>query len=113
MKNFPVLALERLEVTYIDIVDKQYAASGRPILNKLFTFAPKVWKYICFPVSQGGKEDFMAFYGANKEASFDWVSVQEGGTVYDVFFNGPPQCRFDQIKKRWRIIYTLQQFSPL
>ena len=114
MATFPVLsrfpgAQGYIEETSKDTVEVASKASGLPIVNKLFTFDPKTWKYNLFLVSQADKNTVAAFYEANKDVPFDWYNYQEA-TTYEVIFEQPPQYSLDKIKIRWQISLTLTQY---
>lgn len=90
------------------------SASGLPVLNKLFTFAGKTWKFTSYLVVQADKETVLTFYEANKDIPFDWSNTQETAPItYEVIFMHPPKCTLDKLKNRWRIVNTFRQYSPL
>ncbi|GAG17489.1 unnamed protein product [marine sediment metagenome] len=89
-------------------------ASGLPVLNKLFTFAGKTWKFTLYLTIQADKETVLTFYEANKDVPFDWSNTQETSPItYEVIFMHPPKCTLDKVKNRWRIVNTFTQYSPL
>jgi len=96
-----------------DAVQIGRKASGLPVLNKLFTFAGKTWKFTLYLVVQADKETVLTFYEDNKDVPFDWANEQEGGTVYEVICLNPPKCTLDKLKNRWRIQFVFAQYSPL
>jgi len=115
---FPVLSRGPGGKSYTEDISKEAVqigvkASGLPVLNKLFTFAPKTWKHTRYLVSQADKVTYMAYYETNKDVPFDWANEQEDGTVYEVIFDGPPKCQLDRIKNRWQIVFVFTQYSPL
>jgi len=117
MATFPTLSRTPgvqgyIEDTSKDAVNIASKASGLPVVNKLFTFDPKTWKYSLFLVSQADKETIAAFYEANKDVPFSWYNYQESET-YEVIFDGPPAYSLDKIKMRWHINLMLVQYSPL
>ncbi len=97
-----------------DAVQIGRKASGLPVLNKLFTFAGKTWKFTLFLVIQADKETVLTFYEANKDVPIDWSNTQEvPPQTYEVIFMHPPKCTLDRVKNRWRIVNTFSQYSPL
>lgn len=102
---------EELSKDAVKIASK---ASGLPVLNKLFTFIPKTWKFTSYLVIQADKETVLAFYLANCDVPFDWSNTQETSPItYEVIFEHPPKCTLDKVKNRWRIVNTFTQYSPL
>lgn len=87
-------------------------ASGLPVVNKLFTFDPKTWKYTLYSVSQADKESIITFYNTYKDVPFDWTNAQNEET-YEVIFGAKPDCQLDGLKTIWRIQLILIQYSPL
>ena len=118
MATFPTLSrtlgaknfAEELSKNTVQVASK---ASGLPVLNKLFTFDPKTWKFTLYLVSQTDKETVLTFYEANKDVPFDWSNTQEGPTTYEVIFDRPPKCKLDKLKTRWTITFMFTQYSPL
>lgn len=119
MATFPVLSRSPGYKGFVEDISKDAVqigkkASGLPVLNKLFTFAGKTWKFTLYLVSQVDKESVLTFYEANKDVPFDWSNVQETAPItYEVIFMHPPKCTLDRLKNRWRIINTFTQYSPL
>lgn len=118
MAQFPTISRSPGSKNYTEELSKgtiQVAkkASGLPLLNKLFTFDAKNWKFTQNLVSQTDKESLITFYEANKDVPFDWKNEQEDDTVYEVVCNSPPKCQLDRLKNRWRIVWSLTQYSPL
>lgn len=118
MATFPVLSRGIGAKGFSEELDKNAVqigktASGLPVLNKLFTFAGKIWKHTRYLVPQADKEEYLTFYEANKDVPFDWVNEQEGGDPYEVIFLAPPKCTLDKLKNRWRIQFVFAQYSPL
>ena len=117
MANFPALSrspgatgfTEELSSETVQIASK---ASGLPVLNKIFTFDPRMFKYTLHLVSQADKESVITFYKANCDIPFDWTNTQDDNT-YEVIFDHPPKCQLDKIKERWKISLTFTQYSPL
>ena len=83
-------------------------ASGRPVLNKLFTFDPRMFDFELRFVSQADKLTVMTFYEENKDVPFNWLNEQDD-EEYEVVFIGPPRCRVDGEKDLWRIGLVLFQ----
>ena len=119
MATFPVLSrspgskgfAEELNKNTVKVASK---ASGLPVLNKLFTFDSKTWKFTLYLVSQTDKESVITFYKANCDVPFDWSNTQETAPItYEVIFARPPKCTLDKVKDRWRIVNTFIQYSPL
>lgn len=118
MATFPVLSRGIGAKGFSELIDPAAVwvgkmASGLPVLNKLFTFAGKTWKYTRYLVIQADKEEYLTFYEANKDVPFDWVNEQEGGEPYEVIFLSPPKCQLDKLKDRWKITFVFAQYSPL
>jgi len=88
------------------------AASGLPVVNKLFTFQPITFKHTLFLVSQVDKDTVMTHYEAYKDVPFNWVNIQDDNT-YEVIYAVPPKLSLDKIETRWRIQLTFIQYSPL
>lgn len=88
-------------------------ASGKPCLNKLFTFLPISWSGTLSFVSQEDMEAVDAFYLANCDKEFYWLNEQDD-TVYEVCFTRPPdiQTQDDDNKEMWKIGLELLQTSP-
>jgi len=87
-------------------------ASGYPVLNKLFTFDPRTWKFALYCVSQTDKSAVITFYEANKDVPFNWKNGQDGET-YEVIFMSKPACQLEDCKDLWLINLILRQNSPL
>ncbi|MBA7696191.1 hypothetical protein ES703_104834 [subsurface metagenome] len=86
-------------------------ASGYPLLNKLFTFAPRLFSFDLPRVPEADKLLIMTFYEANKDIPFLWYNSQDK-TQYEVIFVSKPGCGIDGQKDRWRITLNLLQSSP-
>lgn len=86
-------------------------ASGYPLLNKQFTFAPRTFEFEKRHVSQATKETYMAFYKANKDVAFYWTNEQEG-VQHEIAFARKPRCRIDGDKDEWRISFEFIQTTP-
>lgn len=117
MATFPVLSRSIGAKGFSELIDPAAVqigkkASGLPVLNKLFTFAGKTWKYTRYLVIQADKETYLTFYEANKDVPFDWANEQDSET-YEVIFLGPPKCTLDRLQNRWRIQFVFVQYSPL
>ena len=120
MATFPVLTRLGSSKGYSethsrDAVNVASKASGLPVLNKLFTFDPKTWKYTLKLVTDADKDTLDAFYLANKDVPFDWVNPNpEDAGTYEVIFDKPPQCKVagsDGTSTYWNIMLTLTQYS--
>ncbi|MBA7621511.1 hypothetical protein ES703_28875 [subsurface metagenome] len=86
-------------------------ASGYPFVNKLFTFAPRMFSFGLPCVPEADKQKIMTFYDNNKDVPFYWPNRQDGVT-YEVVFIGKPGCRIDGRRDLWRITLNLLQSSP-
>ena len=86
------------------------AASGYPLLNKLFTFDPRTFSFEMPCVSEVNKLDIMEFYENNKEVPFYWYNKQNK-TQYEVVFVSKPGCRLEGRGDLWRITLVLIQSS--
>lgn len=87
------------------------AASGYPVLNKLFTFDPRRLTPEYRAVSNTSKLAAVAFYEANKDVPFYWFNKHDGVT-YEVCFLSKPGCRLDGRNDLWRIALNLLQTTP-
>lgn len=85
--------------------------SGYPVLNKLYTFDPRLFSYELRSVSQADKETVMSFYENHKDLSFPWYNYQDS-TWYVVCFISKPSCRMDGRKDLWRLGIELCQTEP-
>ncbi len=117
MNNFPTLSTGPSDkvVSYehdSEAVLIRSAANGSPVLNKLFTFDPRTFRYEERFVSNADKLTLMTFYNANKAVPFNWTNDQDAA-VYEVIFLGPPGCRVDGEKDVWRIFLELKQNAPV
>ena len=117
MATFPTISREPEAKGFSELIDPEAmsiakATSGLPVLNKLFTFAPKTFRHTRYFVAQADKETVMTFYGANKDVPFDWLNTQDSNT-YEVIFLGPPKVSLDKINKRWMMVFIFKQYSPL
>ena len=115
---FPVLSRSPGATGYTeeitnDAVQIAQKASGLPVVNKLFTFAPKTWKHTRFLVTQADKEAYLTYYEDNKDVPFNWDNEQEGGTPYEVIFYGSPKCQLNKMNNLWKIVFVFMQYSPL
>lgn len=86
--------------------------SGYSLLNKLFTFDPRTFKFELPCVSDADKKLIMAFYENHKDVPFPWINDQDGNTEYTVVFVGRPGCRLDGRGDLWKITVTLRQSEP-
>ena len=86
-------------------------ASGYPLLNKQFTFAPRTFEFEKRQVPQAYKETYMTFYAVNKDVAFYWTNEQED-VQHEVAFVRKPRCRIDGAKDIWRISFELIQTTP-
>ena len=84
------------------------AASGYPVLNKLFTFDPRTFSFEMPCVLEADKLSIMEFYENNKEVPFYWLNKQDK-TTYEVIFISKPGCRLDGRGDLWRIQLNLKQ----
>jgi len=117
MADFPTLSsspnvegfVEELSDEAVQIASM---ASGHPLVNKLFTFDPKTWKFTLDCVSQIDKSAVIAFYEANKDVPFNWLNGQDSVT-YEVIFMSKPACQLEDCRDLWRINLTLRQNSPV
>ena len=87
-------------------------ASGYPVANKQFTFAPNTFRFTMNLVQQAYKEDIDEFYENNKDVPFYWLNYQNGVT-YEVIFSGVPDRSTIGRKDLWQIGLTLIQVAPL
>jgi len=87
-------------------------ASGYPLLNKLFTFDPRTFRFDLRFVSQTDKENVLAFYEANKDVPFLWTNGQDH-KQYEVAFVARPGCALDGLPDVWRIGLELRQTTPI
>lgn len=86
-------------------------ASGYPVLNKQFTFAPRTFTPELRSVSETDKLTIMAFYEQHKDIPFPWYNRQDA-TTYEVAFVNHPRCRMNGRKDLWRIQLNLRQTTP-
>jgi len=120
MATFPVIvrkgAMSGYSETHSsDAIKVASKASGLPLLNKLFTFDPRTWKYTVTTVTNADKLTLLTFYDANKDVPFDWLNPQDGNT-YEVIFDKPPVCTMagsDGTNIYWKINLVILQYSPL
>ncbi len=117
MANFPTLTRSPGNKSHAEELSKEAVqivctASGVPVLNKLFTFDPKTFRFILYFVSQADKDSVLTFYNANKDVPFDWANLQDSQT-YEVVFMHPPVCQIQGRKYLWRISMTFRQYSPV
>ena len=84
--------------------------SGYPVLNKQFTFDPRIFNVEYRSVSQADKETIMTFYENHKDLTFPWYNIQDS-TWYEVCFISKPSCRMDGRKDLWRLGIELCQTS--
>jgi len=87
-------------------------ASGYPLLNKLFTFDARTFRYDLRFVSQADKITVMTFYENNKDVPFYWTNGQDHVT-YEVAFVARPGCALDGLPDVWRIGLELRQTTPI
>jgi hypothetical protein len=117
MGAFPILSrspgasgyVEELNTNAVEVASK---ASGLPVVNKLFTFNPKTFRFTLNLVSQADKETILDHYTANCDVPFDWDNEQDG-EKYEVIYARPPDPKLDKLRTRWKIILTFIQYSPL
>lgn len=116
MNTFPTLTYSPKFESFSDIpLDDAVlvgdAASGYPVLNKLFTFSGRTFRFTLIDVLETDKLAIMAFYEANKDVPFYWYNDQDK-TTYEVAFIGIPiptiGIRFDI----WNIELVLRQTTP-
>lgn len=93
-----------------DAVLVSSTASGYPHLNKLFTFAGRIFTFELRSAPEADKLSVMAFYEANKEVPFYWYNKQDTVT-YEVAWVERPRCRIDGRIDLWRIGHKLRQTS--
>jgi len=86
-------------------------ASGYPLLNKLFTFDPRMFNFELLAVSEADKLEIMEFYENNKDVPFYWLNKQ-AQTQHEMVFIRKPGCKLHRRKDRWRIMLSLRQSSP-
>ena len=86
------------------------AASGYPVLNKLFTFDPRTFSFELPGVLEADKLVVMAFYEDHKDIPFPWYNNQDH-TWFEVVFVSKPRCRLDGRGDLWRIQLNLRQTS--
>lgn len=115
---FPVLSRKPGVKGYTEDISKEAVhvaskASGLPMVNKLFTFAPKTWKHTRYLITQADKVAYLVHYEANKDVPFNWANEQEDDEVYEVIYAAPPKCTLDKLKGLWRIVFVFIQYSPL
>ncbi len=116
MNTFPTLSTGPSDKVFSDEYDSEAvligsAANGYPVLNKLFTFDPRTFRYEERFVSNADKLTLMTFYDVNKDVPFNWTNDQDDA-VYEVIFLGPPRCKVDGEKDVWRIFLELKQSAP-
>jgi len=113
--TFPALSRSPGVKGFSEVIDPEAMQIGKKdsgllVLNKLFTFAGKTWKYTLYLVIQADKETVLTFYEANKDVPFNWSNTQETPPqTYEVIFMHPPKCTLDKVKNRWRIDNTFAQ----
>lgn len=117
MAAFPVISRSPGAKGYTEVLDKNAvkvasAASGLPVVNKLFTFQPITFKHTLFLVAQADKDTVTAHYEANKDVPFNWDNDQDSNT-YEVIYAMPPKLTMDKINGRWKIVFVFIQYSPL
>lgn len=83
------------------------AASGYPVINKLFTFVPRDFEYELPSVTDAEKAQIDAFYLANMDVPFYWLNPKDKLT-YRAIFTAPPKCR-PVTTSKWRISCELRQ----
>jgi len=86
------------------------AASGYPVLNKLFTFEPDIIRGELRLVADADKGTVMQFYKDNKDVPFYFYDDQAKETL-EVCFTGKPSCRLEETPDMWRITIGLKQTS--
>ncbi len=85
-------------------------ASGYPVVQKLSTFTPLIFRYTRVSMSTADMQTIKAFYDANMGVPFEWLNTKDGDT-YEVIFMQPPQA---VVRNRaWGISFVFQQSSPL
>lgn len=77
-------------------------ASGYPLLNKLFTFDPRMFTFSLRFVPDADKVTIMTFYENNKDVPFYWTNDQDS-TQYEVAFISKPVCTSEGDKDLWKI----------
>lgn len=117
MATFPVLSRSQSIEGFVEELSKEAVqiasmASGLPLLNKIFTFDPKTFKFTLDCVSQIDKETVITFYEDNKDVPFSWLNGQDSVT-YEVIFMSKPACKLEDRKDLWRIGLILRQYSPV
>ena len=120
MATFPILTRKGSKAGWSETPNKNAvkvasAASGLPVLNKIFTFDGPTWKYMLKLVTSADVGTLKAFYEANKDVPFDWLNPQDSNT-YEVIFASPPQYSgggSDGTNFYWNIKLTITQYSPL
>ena len=118
MATFPVLTRKGSKSGWSETPNKNAvkiasAASGLPVINKLFTFDGPTWKYTLSLVTSADKDTLHTFYEANKDVPFDWVNPQDSNT-YEVIFAAPPQyisAGSDGTNFYWNIKLVIIQYS--
>jgi len=117
MNNFPTLSYSPDYIDYNEEKSSEAvivgeAASGYPVLNKVFTFDPKTFRFVLNLIPQVDKEAIITFYDANKDIPFYWLNGQDGVT-YEVVFIGRPECTLIGRKDLWRVGLELMQSAPV
>lgn len=113
--SFPGISRKPSQVFSDEPSDKavliEDAASGYPVLIKLFTFDPRTLIFELPGVSEADKLTVMAFYETHKDIPFPWYNYQDK-TWYEVVFVNKPRCRLDGRGDLWRITLNLRQSTP-
>lgn len=120
MATFPTIERKGSKAGFTETASKEAVsmadkASGLPVKNKLFTFAPLSWNYRLKLVVTADKDTLGTFYDANSEVPFDWLNPQDGNT-YEVEFDGPIKWSVagsDGTLVYWNAALKLVQYSPL
>ncbi|KKN57510.1 hypothetical protein LCGC14_0561270 [marine sediment metagenome] len=120
MATFPTLTRKGSKSGWLQTPNKNAvkvasAASGLPVVNKLFTFDGPTWKYVLKLVTSTDKDTLETFYGNNKDVPFDWLNPQDSNT-YEVIFASPPRYTCggsDGTNFYWNITLVITQYSPL
>ena len=120
---FPVLtskgSAKGCSVSYSkDAISAARAASGLPVINKIFTFDPITFEYtVGNLISNADKVTLLAYYDDHKGIAFDWTNPDPDNNItYEVKFLKPPTVSVsghDGTNTFWKISLTLIQYSPL
>ena len=86
-------------------------ASGYPLLNKLFTFDPRMFEFEMPCVPDADKIEIMQFYEDHKDVPFYWLNKQDK-TVYEIVFVRKPTCRLEGRGDLWIMGFSLRQNTP-